>query len=134
MKISKEYSGLQEDIRKAKKPQIEVWKNKYPDKEYIITLEIFEFTCVCPNTGLPDFATIIVKYIPDKYCVELKSFKYYLLSYRNEGIFHEHLVNRVLDDFISSCHPRWASIVGEFNPRGGIKTSVSREYKRKDRA
>ena len=130
MKISKDYNGLQEDVRKVKKPQIEVWKNKYPDKKYTVTIEIFEFTCLCPNTGLPDFATIIIKYIPDKYCVELKSFKYYLFSYRNEGIFHEHLINRVLDDFISACRPRWASITGEFNPRGGIKTTVSREYER----
>ncbi len=131
MKLSKEYEGLQENIRKAKKPPIEVWTNKHPDKKYVVTIEIPEFTCLCPNTNLPDFATIIIKYIPDKYCVELKSFKYYLLSYRNSGIFHEHVINRILDDFVQACHPRWANIIGEFNPRGGIKTTVTREYKRK---
>jgi len=131
MKISKDYDGLQEDVRKLKKPTIEVWANKYPDKRYLIAMEIFEFTCLCPRTNLPDFAKIIIKYIPDKYCVELKSFKYYLFSYRNVGIFHEHAINRILDDFIAACHPRWASITGEFNPRGGIKTIVSREYRRK---
>ncbi len=131
MKLSKEYDRLQKNIRKVKKPPIEVWSNKYPDKKCIVTIEISEFTCLCPKTALPDFATIIIKYIPDKYCVELKSFKYYLLSYRNVGIFHEHAINRILDDFVHACHPRWTNIIGEFNPRGGIKTTVTREYKRK---
>ena len=131
MKISKEYEGLQENIRKLKKPPIKIWSNKYPDKKYIVTIEISEFTCLCPKTALPDFATIIIKYIPDKYCVELKSFKYYLLSFRNVGIFHEHAINKILDDFIQACHPHWANITGEFNPRGGIKTTVTREYRRK---
>lgn len=122
------YEGLQKSIRNLKTPKIDVWKNRYPDKEYIITLDIPEFTCICPKTGLPDFANIKIEYSPDKYCVELKSFKLYTIFYRNIGIFHEHVVNKILEDFVSSCQPRWAKITGEFNPRGGITTTVTAEY------
>jgi 7-cyano-7-deazaguanine reductase len=125
------YKDLQKDIRDLKLPGIEVWKNRYPDKDYGIHLETNEFTCVCPKTGLPDFATIYVDYRPDEWCVELKSFKLYLHSFRSVGIFHEHLTNRVLDDFVAAAKPRYARIRSEFNPRGGIKTTVEREYKRK---
>lgn len=123
------YEGLQENIRKLKTPKIEVWENQYPDKEYTINLEIPEFTCICPKTGLPDFAIIRIDYIPKKYCIELKSFKLYTIFFRNIGIFHEHLINRMMDDFVSACQPRYARIIGEFNPRGGIKTTVTREYR-----
>jgi len=122
------YEGLQKNIRTLKTPRIDIWQNQYPDKEYIITLENPEFTCVCPKTGLPDFANITIQYKPDKLCVELKSFKMHMLSYRDTGIFHEHVVNRILDDFVKACKPRWAHIKGEFNARGGIKTTVSVEY------
>lgn len=125
----KNYEGLQKNIRNLKTPKLEVWKNQYPDKIYTINLEIPEFTCVCPKTGLPDFATIRIEYIPDKYCVELKSLKYYINFYRTVGIFHEHAVNKILEDFLKCCRPRWVKITGEFNPRGGIKTTVIREYK-----
>jgi len=125
------YEGLQEDVRELKTPEMEVWKNKYPDREYTVHIETDEFNCICPNTGLPDFAKITIDYIPDKYCLELKSFKEYLVSYRNVGIFHEHAVNKIFDDFIKATRPRYARIVGEFNIRGGIKTVVSREYKLK---
>ncbi|MFH0935928.1 MAG: preQ(1) synthase [Candidatus Omnitrophota bacterium] len=124
------YEGLQQDIRGLKTPKIEAWKNQYTDKIYTVKLEIPEFTCICPKTGLPDFALINIEYSPDKYCVELKSFKIYTIFYRNIGIFHEHLVNKMLDDFTAACRPRWARITAEFNPRGGIKTTVVREYKR----
>jgi len=124
------YEGLQENIRKLKTPKIEVWQNKYPDKEYTVSLEIPEFTCICPKTGLPDFATIRIEYSPDKYCVELKSFKMYTIFYRNLGIFHEHAVNKILEDLIRACKPRWLKVTGEFNVRGGIKTVVTAEYKR----
>lgn len=124
------YEELQEEIRKLKTPAIEVWKNKYPDKEYTINLEVLEFTCICPKTGLPDFATIRIEYSPDKYCIELKSFKMYTIFYRNLGIFHEHVVNRMLEDLVRACKPRWLKITGEFNVRGGIKTVVTAEYKR----
>jgi len=125
------YEGLQKNIRQLKTPEIEVWENQYPDKDYTINLDVPEFTCICPKTGLPDFANITITYCPDKYCIELKSFKMYTIFYRNTGVFHEHLINRMLDDFIKAAHPRYAKITGVFNPRGGITTSVSREYKRK---
>jgi 7-cyano-7-deazaguanine reductase len=123
------YEGLQEDIRKLKTPKIEVWQNKYPDKDYTVDIESSEFTCICPKTGLPDFATIHIKYTPNKVCIELKSLKLYMISYRSVGIFHEHVVNKMLDDLVKACHPRWMQITGEFNLRGGIKTTVSAEYK-----
>lgn len=126
-----DYEGLQKNIRNLKTPEIEVWKNRYPDKIYTINLDIPEFTCICPKTGLPDFAGIKIEYVPDKYCVELKSLKYYINFYRGIGIFHEHVINKTLEDFIRACRPRRVKITGEFNPRGGIKTTVSREYKRR---
>ena len=124
------YEGRQENIRNLKTPEIEVWENKYSDKNYSINLEIPEFTCICPKTGLPDFAVIYVEYIPYKLCVELKSFKLYLNFYRDIGIFHEHLTNKILDDFVKACKPRYAKINTKFNPRGGIYTMVTREYKK----
>ena len=124
------YEGLQKNIRNLKTPRIEVWENQYPDKIYNITLEIPEFTCICPKTGLPDFARIKIEYSPAKYCIELKSFKMYTIFYRNIGIFHEHLTNKILEDFVRASKPRWAKITAEFNPRGGITTTVTREYKR----
>ena len=124
------YKGLQKNIRSLKTPKIDIWENQYPDKDYIVTLGNPEFTCVCPKTGLPDFAVITIQYKPDKWCVELKSFKLYMLFYRDIGIFHEHVINRILDDFSKACKPKWAYIRGEFSVRGGIKTTVSAEYKR----
>jgi len=123
-----DYEGLQGNIRNLKTPKIEVWENQYPDKEYAITLDIPEFTCICPKTGLPDFARIVIEYAPEKYCIELKSFKLYAIFYRNIGIFHEHVTNKILEDLVAACKPRWAKITAEFNPRGGIATTVSREY------
>ncbi|MDD5282409.1 MAG: preQ(1) synthase [Candidatus Omnitrophica bacterium] len=125
------YEGLQKNVRKLKTPEIEVWQNQYPDKVYTINLDIPEFTCICPKTGLPDFAVIRLEYSPAKLCVELKSFKMYTIYYRNIGIFHEHLINKILEDFIKAVKPHWARIEGIFNPRGGITTTVSREYKAK---
>lgn len=125
------YEGLQTDIRRLKTPAIEVWENQYPDRVYTISIDIPEFTCICPKTGLPDFARITIEYSPTKYCIELKSLKMYTMFFRNKGIFHEHLVNRMLDDFTGAARPRWAKITGVFNPRGGITTTVSREYKGK---
>ena len=120
------YEGLQRNIRTLKTPRIEVWQNQYQDKLYTICLDIPEFTCICPKTGLPDFAIIKIEYF-----VELKSFKMYIIFYRNIGIFHEHVINKILDDFVQACKPRWVKIKGVFNPRGGITTTVIREYKRK---
>jgi 7-cyano-7-deazaguanine reductase len=129
-KNNSSYEGLQENIRKLKTPKLEVWENKYPDKIYTICIEIPEFTSICPRTHLPDFAQIKIEYSPDRFCVELKSLKLYTIFYRNVGIFHEHLANKILDDFVKAAQPRWAKIISEFNPRGGIKTTVIREYKR----
>jgi len=123
------YEGLQKTIRNLKTPKIDVWENQYPDKIYSVSLDIPEFTCICPKTGLPDFAVIKIEYSPDKYCIELKSFKMYTIFYRNIGIFHEHLINKMLDDFVGASRPRWAKISGVFNPRGGITTTVTREYR-----
>lgn len=123
------YEGLQKNVRKLKTPEIEVWQNQYPDKVYTINLDIPEFTCICPKTGLPDFAVIRLEYSPAEFCVELKSFKMYTIFYRNVGIFHEHLINKMLEDFVKTVKPRWARIEGIFNPRGGITTTVSRKYK-----
>ncbi len=128
---SSSYEGLQENIRELKTPGIEVWQNQYCDKFYTITLDIPEFTCICPKTGLPDFAAIKIEYSPDKYCIELKSFKIYTIFYRDIGIFHEHLINKMFDDFLKAAKPRWVKITAIFNPRGGITTTVSREYKGK---
>ena len=131
MKIKKSsYEGLQKNIRNLKTPQIEVWRNQYQGKLYTICLGIPEFTCICPKTGLPDFAQLKIEYSPAKYCIELKSFKMYTIFYRNLGIFHEHVINKILEDFVKVCSPRWVKIVGVFNPRGGITTTVTREYKR----
>lgn len=122
------YEGLQKNVRKLKTPEIEVWKNQYPDKVYTISLDVPEFTCICPKTGLPDFATIKIDYSPRAYCIELKSFKMYTIFFRNIGIFHEHLINRMLEDFVRASKPRWARITGVFNPRGGVTTTVTRAY------
>ena len=125
------YEGRQKNIRGLKTPKLEVWKNQYQDKFYTICIEIPEFTCICPKTGLPDFALIKIEYSPGKFCIELKSLKMYTIFYRNLGIFHEHVVNKILEDFVRVVKPRWAKITGEFNPRGGITTTVVREYKRR---
>ncbi|MFQ6041367.1 MAG: preQ(1) synthase [Candidatus Poribacteria bacterium] len=124
------YEHLQDDIRNLKTPQIDTWTNQYSDREYTIELTIPEFTCVCPKTGLPDFATIKISYVPDKKCIELKSFKEYIVFYRNVGIFHEHAVNKILDDFVRACNPKRVEIIGDFNVRGGIKTVVKADYQR----
>ena len=125
------YEGLQKNLRRLKTPAIEVWKSQYPDKEHTIKIETAEFTCICPKTGLPDFADLVIEYSPQKDCLELKSFKMYLLFYRNLGIFHEHVVNKILEDIVAAAKPRWAKITGVFNPRGGITTTVTAEYRKK---
>ena len=107
---------------------IEVIEIKNADRDYTVNIEFPEFTCVCPKTGLPDFATIRIEYVPDKLIVELKSLKMYFISYRNVGAFHEDVTNKILDDLVAACKPRKMKVVGEFNVRGGIKTTVSAEY------
>ena len=124
------YDGLQSDIREMKTPSIETWKNEYSDKDYTIEVTTPEFTAICPKTGLPDFGTIQISYIPDEQCVELKSLKEYFLFYRDVGIFHEHVVNKILVDFVAACNPRRVEIVGDFHVRGGIKTVIRANYER----
>ncbi len=124
------YEGLQKNIRALKTPAIEVWVNQYADQEYAVDIEIPEFTCICPKTALPDFATIHISYGPDKVCAELKSLKEYMTFYRDIGIFHEHLANKIMEDFVRACAPRWVKLVTRFNPRGGIMTTVTKEYRR----
>ena len=110
----------------AKLPAIETWPNQH--KGYRIKIEIPEFTSVCPKTGLPDFGRLTLEYEPDELCLELKSLKHYILSYRNLGIFYENVVNRVLDDVVQAVKPVWATLVGEFTPRGGLQSSITAEY------
>ena len=126
------YDGLQSDIREMKTPSIETWENEYSDKDYTIEVTTPEFTAICPKTGLPDFGTIQINYIPDEQCVELKSLKEYFLFYRDVGIFHEHVVNKILVDFVAACNPRRVEIVGDFHVRGGIKTVIRANYERED--
>lgn len=116
-------AGLEETL-----PPIETFPNQFPD--YEIKIDIPEYTSVCPKTGLPDFGTIIIRYAPKKSCLELKSLKNYILAYRNLGIFYENAVNRILEDVVKACRPVRASVTGEFNPRGGIKSVVEAHYPR----
>jgi len=102
-------------------------------KDVVINIDTNEFTAVCPFSGLPDFATIKVNYIPKKEIIELRSFKYYLLSYRTVGIYQEHLVNRVLDDLVKCCKPKWMQVVADYNIRGGVHTIASVEYESKSK-
>ncbi len=104
---------------------LEVVSNDYLGRDYEINISIPEFNAVCPKTGLPDFGTIYITYTPDKYIVELKSLKLYIVKFRNLGIFHEHVTNKILEDFQKACKPKKIRVTGDFNARGGIKTSVT---------
>jgi 7-cyano-7-deazaguanine reductase len=107
---------------------LETFSNPRPQRDYEINMECPEFTCVCPRTGQPDFANIRVRYVPAELCVELKSLKLYLWSYRNEGAFHEAVVNQILDDLVQAIRPKSMIVVGDFNVRGGIHTTVTAAY------
>ncbi|GAB6184416.1 preQ(1) synthase [Thermodesulfovibrio hydrogeniphilus] len=108
-------------IQEAK---LEDWENPYPDRNYEIEITFPEFTCLCPRSGYPDFATIRIKYIPDKKIVELKSLKLYLNSYRNTYISHEAVTNKIYDDLNNLLQPRYIEVIGDFNPRGNVKTII----------
>ncbi len=108
--------------------QLEAFPNHDPKRFYRVTLETSEFTCVCPMTGQPDFATIKVDYVPDQKVVESKSFKLYLWSYRNEGVFHEHVINTILDDLVAATDPHYCRVMGVFNVRGGVGITVEAEH------
>ena len=111
-------------------PEIETWPNQFREP-YEIEIAMPEFTSVCPKTGLPDFGKIVLRYVPDRLCLELKSFKMYLLAYRDLGIFQENVVNRVLRDVVRAARPVSAAVVGDFTPRGGLSTIVSATWSRK---
>lgn len=107
---------------------LETFPNPRPGRPYEIDTLCPEFTSMCPKTGLPDFGEIRITYVPDRSCLELKSLKYYLLQFRNEGVFYEALTNRILDDLVTACAPRRMTVIGQFTPRGGIRTSVTATY------
>ena len=109
---------------------LEVFKNQYPSRDYMVSHIASEFTSLCPKTGQPDFGKIMIEYIPDKLCVELKSLKIYLSSYRNDGIFYESVTNKILDDLVSVCKPRYMKITADFNVRGGISSVIVAEHKK----
>ena len=107
---------------------LETFPNQFPDREYEVEITCPEFTAVCPKTGQPDFATIVITYVPAATIVELKSLKLYLFDYRNRGIFYEHSINVILDDLVAACRPRRMRVVGQFTPRGGISSKVTAVY------
>ncbi len=111
--------------------QLELFDNPRPQRDYTIKINCPEFTSVCPKTGQPDFGEIIIEYCPEARCIELKSLKFYMQSYRNKGIFYETLTNDILDDLSGACEPRWMKITSRFTPRGGITTEVCAEYSAK---
>ncbi|MDT8371928.1 MAG: preQ(1) synthase [Gammaproteobacteria bacterium] len=110
--------------------ELETFDNEFLDRDYSIHIETPEFTAICPKTGQPDFATIKIDYVPDLKCVELKSYKLYLWSYRNEGAFHEKVTNMILDDLVKATDPRFMRVTGIFNVRGGVYTNVVAEYRK----
>ena len=111
---------------------LEVFDNPNPDRDYSIRVRIPEFTCLCPKTGQPDFATLYLDYVPDRLCIELKSLKLYIWSFRDQGAFHEAVTNRILDDLADACSPRFMRVTAEFNVRGGLYTNVVAERRAPD--
>jgi 7-cyano-7-deazaguanine reductase len=113
----------------AKLPPLATWPNQFTG--YEIAMTIPEYTSICPKTGLPDFGTITIRYVPSRVCVELKSLKIYIQAYRNLGIFYENAVNRILNDLVAACKPVWATVTGEFNVRGGMRSVIEARYQSK---
>lgn len=109
--------------------ELETFENPQPERDYTIRIRVPEFTCLCPKTGQPDFATLFLEYVPDRRCVELKSLKLYVWSFRDEGAFHEAVTNRILDDLVAATQPRFMRLTAEFNVRGGIYTTVVAEHR-----
>src|SRR5262245_55711935 len=109
-------------------PPVDTFPNQFPDPDYQIEITYPEFTAVCPKTGQPDFGTIVIHYVPDAACLELKSLKLYLCGYRDRGIFYEHAINTILDELVRSCRPRSLKVVGQFNPRGGMTSRITADY------
>jgi 7-cyano-7-deazaguanine reductase len=124
--MPREYQAHSRSGLKIRLPKLDVLANNFPG--YAITIVIPEYSSVCPKSGLPDTGTVTIKYEPNRYFIELKSLKFYILGYRNLGIFYENAVNRILEDFVRAVKPRWAVIRGEFNPRGGMTTTIEAKY------
>jgi 7-cyano-7-deazaguanine reductase len=119
-----------QDDREKQAALLEMFENPAPHRDYRIVHTCHEFTSVCPKTGQPDFATIIVEYVPDKSCLELKALKFYFQAFRNQGIFYEAVVNRILDDLVAACAPRTLTVTGNFSVRGGFSSVVTAEYRK----
>ncbi len=119
-------------LGKPAKPskKLETFPNHHPGRDYVVTLTTDEFTCICPKTGQPDFAKIRIEYIPDKKIIESKSLKFYLWSFRDEGVFHEHVANVILDDLVAALKPRWCKVSAQFAVRGGIGITIDAEHKK----
>lgn len=111
---------------------LDTFPNPQADRDYSIHIEIPEFTCLCPKTAQPDFATIFLDYVPDRFCIELKSLKIYVASFRDQGAFHEAVTNRILNDLVGACQPRFMRVRSRFNVRGGIYTTVVAEHRARD--
>lgn len=125
--MAEELKRGQREILENKLTPVE---NRYPDRDYEVSITLPEFTCLCPISGYPDFATIYITYIPDQYIIELKSIKLYVNKFRDQNIFHEESVNLILDDLVKAIQPRWMQVKGDFNPRGNVHTVVKVEYKK----
>ena len=123
-------SDIKRGQREIQESELTPVPNHYPDRDYEVNVTLPEFTCLCPIAGYPDFATIHVKYIPDEHIIELKSLKLYINKYRDTEIFHEAVINKILDDLVACAQPRYREVVGDFNPRGNVKTVVRTEYKK----
>jgi len=122
---------LKKGQREIKESHLTVVDNKYPNRDYDVNITLPEFTCLCPISGYPDFAVIKVNYVPDKKIIELKSLKLYINKFRDVEIFHEEAVNKILDDLVDACSPRWMQVIGDFNPRGNVKTIVKTEHNKR---
>ena len=112
--------------------KLETFENPTPERDYTIRIRLPEFTCLCPKTGQPDFATLDLEYVPEKSCIELKSLKMYIWSFRDEGAFHEAVTNEILSNLVKACQPRFMRLTAEFNVRGGVYTTVVAEHKNPD--
>jgi 7-cyano-7-deazaguanine reductase len=121
-------SGFSVEFSLMSSSTLETFPNPRVDRDYQIAISCPEFTSVCPKTGLPDFGEIRITYVPDQKCIELKSLKYYMIEFRNRGIFYEHVTNQILDDLVAAIQPRRMTVIGDFSVRGGIKTVVTAEY------
>nr|WP_303672584.1 preQ(1) synthase [Vampirovibrio chlorellavorus] len=123
-------SELEKQKMYTEAPVIDTFDNPRPNRDYVNSIKVAEFTSVCPKTGLPDFGTISIDYVADQKCLELKSLKYYFLSYRNRGIFYEAVTNQILDDLVATCQPRFMEVTGDFSARGAISSTIVATYRK----